>query len=106
MNTIDIISVAREAANDSELEPLVNHIGPEVIRRLRERSIDPMVMIDTINSPPGSIQAFSWWEYLTHGQKPYQYYADAYIMANKTWFDGLPEDLQQLLIEDTNWVTS
>lgn len=56
-------------------------------------------MIDTINSPPGSIQAFSWWEYLTHGQKPYQYYADAYIMANKTWFDGLPEDLQQLLIE-------
>lgn len=56
-------------------------------------------MIDTINSPPGSIRAFSWWEYLTHGQKPYQYYADAYIMANKTWFDGLPEDLQQLLID-------
>ena len=56
-------------------------------------------MIDTINSPPGSIRAFSWWEFLTHGQKPYQYYADAYIMANKTWFDSLPEDLQQLLIE-------
>ena len=56
-------------------------------------------MIDTINSPPGSIRAFSWWEYLTHGQKPYQYYADAYIMANKTWFEGLPEDLQQLLID-------
>jgi TRAP-type C4-dicarboxylate transport system substrate-binding protein len=56
-------------------------------------------MIDTINSPPGSIRAFSWWEFLTHGQKPYQYYADAYIMANRTWFDGLPEDLQQLLID-------
>lgn len=56
-------------------------------------------MIDTINSPPGSIRAFSWWEFLTHGQKPYQYYADAYIMVNKTWFDGLPEDLQQLLID-------
>jgi TRAP-type C4-dicarboxylate transport system substrate-binding protein len=56
-------------------------------------------MIDTINSPPGSIQAFSWWEYLTHGQKPYQYFADAYIMANKTWFDGLPADLQQLLVD-------
>lgn len=56
-------------------------------------------MIDTINSPPGSIRAFSWWEYLTHGQKPYQYYADAYIMANKTWFNGLPQDLQQLLID-------
>ena len=56
-------------------------------------------MIDTINSPPGSIRAFSWWEFLTHGQKPYQYFADAYIMANATWFNGLPEDLQQLLIE-------
>jgi TRAP-type C4-dicarboxylate transport system substrate-binding protein len=56
-------------------------------------------MIDTINSPPGSVQAFSWWEYLTHGQKPYQYYADAYIMANRTWFDSLPTDLQQLLID-------
>ncbi|MYE06459.1 MAG: hypothetical protein F4Y04_04425, partial [Chloroflexi bacterium] len=56
-------------------------------------------MIDTINSPPGSIRAFSWWEFLTHGQKPYQYFADAYIMANKTWFDGLPGDLQELLVE-------
>lgn len=56
-------------------------------------------MIDTINSPPGSIRAFSWWEFLTHAQKPYQYYADAYIMANKTWFDGLPDDLQQLLVD-------
>lgn len=56
-------------------------------------------MIDTINSPPGSIRAFSWWEFLTHAQKPYQYFADAYIMANKTWFDGLPEDLQELLME-------
>jgi len=56
-------------------------------------------MIDTINSPPGSIRAFSWWEFLTHGQKPYQYYADAYIMANKTWFDTLPDDLQQLLMD-------
>ena len=56
-------------------------------------------MIDTINSPPGSIRAFSWWEFLTHGQKPYQYFADAYIMANATWFAGLPEDLQQLLLD-------
>ena len=56
-------------------------------------------MIDTINSPPGSIRAYSWWEFLTHGQKPYQYYADAYIMANATWFNELPEDLQQLLLD-------
>tara|TARA_Y200000002_G_C22609543_1_gene633164 strand:+ start:143 stop:1153 length:1011 start_codon:yes stop_codon:yes gene_type:complete len=56
-------------------------------------------MIDTINSPPGSIEAYSWWEYLQYAQKPYQYFADAYIMANKTWFDSLPADLQKLVMD-------
>ena len=56
-------------------------------------------MIDTINSPPGSIEAYSWWEYLQFAQKPYQYFADAYIMANRTWFDSLPDDLQSLVMD-------
>ena len=55
-------------------------------------------MIDTINSPPGSIEAYSWWEYLKYAQKPYQYFADAYIMANKDWFNSLPQDLQDLVV--------
>jgi TRAP-type C4-dicarboxylate transport system substrate-binding protein len=56
-------------------------------------------MIDTINSPPGSIEAYSWWEYLQFAQKPYQYFADAYIMANRTWFESLPDDLQNLVMD-------
>lgn len=56
-------------------------------------------MIDTINSPPGSIKAYGWWEYLGYAQLPYQYFSDAYIMANTDWFRGLPADLQQVLIE-------
>ena len=56
-------------------------------------------MIDTINSPPGSIEAYSWWEYLKFAQKPYQYFADAYIMANKSWFNSLPADLQKLVMD-------
>ena len=56
-------------------------------------------MIDTINSPPGSIEAYSWWEYLNYAQKPYQYFADAYIMANQDWFASLPIDLQDLVLE-------
>ena len=56
-------------------------------------------MIDTINSPPGSIEAYSWWENLKFAQKPYQYFADAYIMANQSWFDSLPVDLQELVME-------
>ena len=55
-------------------------------------------MIDTINSPPGSIEAYSWWEFLQYGQKPYQYFADAYIMANKSWLEGLPVDLRDLVL--------
>lgn len=55
-------------------------------------------MIDTINSPPGSIEAYSWWEFLSYGQKPYQYFADAYIMANKDWMDSLPADLRELVL--------
>ena len=55
-------------------------------------------MIDTINSPPGSIEAYSWWEFLQYGQKPYQYFADAYILANKSWMEGLPSDLRDLVL--------
>lgn len=54
-------------------------------------------MIDTINSPPGSVRAYSWWEHLSYAQLPYQYFSDAYLMANTDWYDSLPEDLQQLL---------
>ncbi|MEP1572862.1 TRAP transporter substrate-binding protein [Roseibium album] len=56
-------------------------------------------MIDTINSPPGSIRAYSWWEYLGYAQLPYQYFSDAYLMANTEWYNSLPADLQQLLQE-------
>jgi|TARA_B110000091_G_C13786225_1_gene463452 TRAP-type C4-dicarboxylate transport system substrate-binding protein len=61
-------------------------------------------MIDTINSPPGSIEAYSWWEHLAYAQKPYQYFADAYIMANQDWFNSLPNDLQKLVLDVGNEV--
>jgi len=54
-------------------------------------------MIDTINTPPQSIRAYSWWEFLKFGQRPYQYFADAYIMANSDWFNKLPSDLQKVV---------
>lgn len=56
-------------------------------------------MIDTINSPPGSIRAFSWWEYLGYAQLPYQYFSDAYLMANSAWYDRLPADVQKILLD-------
>jgi TRAP-type C4-dicarboxylate transport system substrate-binding protein len=57
-------------------------------------------MIDTINSPPQSIGAYSWWEHLRYAQKPYQYYADAYVMANATWFESLSPELQNIILEE------
>ena len=56
-------------------------------------------MIDTINSPPQSIGAYSWWEFLKYAQKPYQYYADAFVMANAQWFDSLSPELQKIILE-------
>ena len=56
-------------------------------------------MIDTINSVPEGLRAYSWWELLKYVQLPYQSYSDAYIMANATWFNSLPQDLQDLLLE-------
>ena len=56
-------------------------------------------MIDTINSVPEGLRAYSWWELLKYVQLPYQSYSDAYIMANGTWFNGLPKDLQDLILE-------
>ena len=56
-------------------------------------------MIDTINSPPIGVKAYSWWEFVKYAQLPYQSFADAYIMVNNDWYNQLPKDLQQLLLE-------
>ena len=61
-------------------------------------------MIDTINSPPQSIGAYDWWEFLKYAQKPYQYFADAYIMANSDWFNSLSTELQEIVIKAGNEV--
>jgi TRAP-type C4-dicarboxylate transport system substrate-binding protein len=56
-------------------------------------------MIDTFNTVPAAIKAYSWWEYVKYGQLPYQSFADAYVMANAQWFNGLPKDLQDLILQ-------
>ncbi|MGB7182444.1 MAG: TRAP transporter substrate-binding protein DctP [Burkholderiaceae bacterium] len=56
--------------------------------------------IDTVSTVPAALKAYSWWEFLNAGQLPYNYYSDAYIMANKPWFDSLPKDIQAVLLEE------
>lgn len=56
-------------------------------------------MIDTFATVPSAIKAYSWWDHIKYAELPHQFYADSFILANQVWFDGLPEDVQQLLIE-------
>ena len=56
-------------------------------------------MIDTFATVPSAIKAYSWWDHIKYAELPHQFYADSFILANQAWFDGLPEDVQQLLIE-------
>lgn len=55
-------------------------------------------MIDTFATVPAAIKAYSWWDHVKYAELPHQFYADSYILANQAWFDGLPSDVQQLLL--------
>ncbi len=56
-------------------------------------------MIDTLATVPTAVKAYAWWDHLKFAQLPYAVYADSELMANATWFNGLPKDLQQLLLD-------
>lgn len=56
-------------------------------------------MIDSLATVPTAVKAYSWWDHLKFAQLPYSVYADAELMANATWFNGLPKDSQALMLE-------
>ena len=56
-------------------------------------------MVDTVNTVPNGLKAYSWWEFLKYCQIPYQSYADAYLMANADWLDSLPADLREIMMQ-------
>lgn len=55
-------------------------------------------MIDTLSTVPTAVKAYAWWDHLKFAQLPYAIYADSELMANATWFNGLPKDMQELLL--------
>ena len=56
-------------------------------------------MIDTLATVPTAIKAYSWWDHLKFAQLPYAVYADAELMASAAWFNGLPKDLQAIVLQ-------
>lgn len=56
-------------------------------------------MIDTFATVPSAIKAYSWWDYIRYAELPAQFYADSFILVNRAWFENLPEDVQELILE-------
>lgn len=56
-------------------------------------------MIDSLSTVPTAVKAYSWWDHLKFAQLPYSIYADAELMANANWFNGLPREMQALMLE-------
>ena len=55
-------------------------------------------MIDTFNTVPSALKAYSWWDFAKFAQQPYTFFADAYVAVNLKWWNGLPKDLQELML--------
>lgn len=56
-------------------------------------------LVDTLNTVPTAIAAYSWNEFIEYAQLPYTAFVDAYVIANRTWYESLPEDVQAVLME-------
>ncbi len=54
-------------------------------------------MINTFNTVPSALKAYSWWDFAKYAQQPYTFYADAYVAVNLKWWNSLPKDLQDLM---------
>lgn len=55
-------------------------------------------MINTFNTVPSALKAYSWWDFAKYAQQPYTFYADAYVAVNLKWWNTLPVDLQDLML--------
>ncbi len=55
-------------------------------------------MIDTLQTVPSAIKAYSWWDFLKYAQQPYNFFADAYIAVNAKWWNSLPEDIRDIVM--------
>jgi len=57
-------------------------------------------MINTLQTVPSATKAYSWWDFLKYAQQPYNFYADAYVAVNARWWDALPQDIKDIVLND------
>lgn len=56
-------------------------------------------MIDTLASVPGAVNSNSWWDFLNSVQLPWFVFADGHVLANSVWFESLPADHRQAILD-------
>jgi TRAP-type C4-dicarboxylate transport system substrate-binding protein len=54
-------------------------------------------MINTFNTVPSALKAYSWWDFAKYAQQPYTFHADAFVAVNLKWWNRLPQDLRDLM---------
>lgn len=57
-------------------------------------------MIDTFTTNPSALKAYSWWDFAKYATLPYVSYVDAWVVANANWWNSLPADIRQTIMED------
>lgn len=57
-------------------------------------------MVSTVSTVPSAIKAYSWWDYLKYVQLPYTFYADAYVTVNEKYWNSLPKDIQEIVLNE------
>jgi TRAP-type C4-dicarboxylate transport system substrate-binding protein len=101
MDTVESMKGLKARALSKSERPRWKALGADIIS-LPTREVYTALqtgMINTFNTVPAAIKAYSWWEYVKYGQLPYQSFADAYVIANNAWFNNLPKDLQNIILE-------
>lgn len=101
MDSVDSIKGLKARALAANERPRWTALGASVVAMPTEEIYTALQngMIDTLNTVPSAIKAYSWWEYIKYAQVPFVSYADANIIANARWFNGLAPDVQKIILE-------
>lgn len=55
-------------------------------------------MINAVWTVPSAIKAYSWWDVVKFGTLPYTAYPDSLLVVNAKWWDGLPQEIKDILL--------
>ena len=87
------LSVAEKPAYDAMGMSSVSVATAEIYSAAQQR------MINTMSTVPSAIKAYSWWDFFKYVTHPPQAYIDAYLVANGKWFNRLPKDIQDTVLQ-------